>query len=169
MSILSSSNILKLEVIDINIPQSANVIIGRSHFIKSVEDIYEALVTSSTSIKFGLAFNEASGKRLIRYDGNDEELISFAIEAARTIGAGHVFVIYLRNAWPINVLNALKSVQEVVSLYVATSNPVQLIIAETNQGRTILGAVDGFTPLGVESEEDVKERKELLRKIGYKR
>jgi adenosine/AMP kinase len=169
VSILSSSNILKLEVIDINIPQSANVIIGRSHFIKSVEDIYEALVTSSTSIKFGLAFNEASGKRLIRYDGNDEELISFAIEAARTIGAGHVFVIYLRNAWPINVLNALKSVQEVVSLYVATSNPVQLIIAETNQGRTILGAVDGFTPLGVESEEDVKERKELLRKIGYKR
>ncbi|MGB9725454.1 MAG: adenosine-specific kinase [Fervidicoccaceae archaeon] len=166
---MSSSNILKLEVIDINIPQSANVIIGRSHFIKSVEDIYEALVTSSTSIKFGLAFNEASGKRLIRYDGNDEELISFAIEAARTIGAGHVFVIYLRNAWPINVLNALKSVQEVVSLYVATSNPVQLIIAETNQGRTILGAVDGFTPLGVESEEDVKERKELLRKIGYKR
>ncbi|MGC8996621.1 MAG: adenosine-specific kinase [Fervidicoccaceae archaeon] len=166
---MSSSNILKLEVIDINIPQSANVIIGRSHFIKSVEDIYEALVTSSTSIKFGLAFNEASGKRLIRYDGNDEELISFAVEAARTIGAGHVFVIYLRNAWPINVLNALKSVQEVVSLYVATSNPVQLIIAETNQGRTILGAVDGFTPLGVESEEDVKERKELLRKIGYKR
>lgn len=169
MIALGSSSQLKIEVVDIRIPQSANVIIGRSHFIKSVEDIYEALVTSSTAIKFGLAFNEASGKRLIRYDGNDEELISAAIEAAKAIGAGHVFVVYLRDAWPINVLNALKNIQEVVTLYVATSNPVQLIIAETNQGRAVLGAVDGFTPLGVESKEDVEERKNFLRKIGYKR
>ena len=159
----------KIDVVNIPVPEGTNVIVGATHFIKSVEDIYEALITSSTCIKFGLAFLEASGKRLIRYDGNDEELIKLAVEAAKRIGAGHTFVVYLRNAWPINVLNRLKQVQEVVTLYAATANPLQVIVAETDQGRGVLGVVDGFTPLGVESDEDRRERHEFLRKIGYKR
>ncbi len=160
---------LKIQVIDIPIPEGANVIIGRSHFIKTVEDIYEALVTSVPGIKFGLAFNEASGKRLIRWEANDEELKKYAIEAAQKIGAGHIFVLYIKNAWPINILNTLKHVQEIVNIYVATANPVQVIVAETKQGRAILGIVDGYTPVGVEGEEDKKERHEFLRKIGYKK
>ncbi len=160
---------LKIQVIDIPIPEGANVIIGRSHFIKTVEDIYEALVTSVPGIKFGLAFNEASGKRLIRWEANDEELKKYAIEAAQKIGAGHIFVLYIKNAWPINILNTMKHVQEIVNIYVATANPVQVIVAETKQGRAILGIVDGYTPVGVEGEEDKKERHEFLRKIGYKK
>ncbi len=160
---------LKLEVINVPIPKGANVIIGQSHFIKTVEDLYEALVTSVPGIKFGLAFNEASGKRLVRYDGNDEELVRYAIEAAKAIGAGHVFVLYIRDAWPINVLNTIKHVQEVVRIFVATANPVQVIVAETDQGRAVIGVVDGFTPLGIETEEDKRERHEFLRKIGYKK
>ncbi len=159
----------RIEVVDIPVPEGTNVIVGATHFIKSVEDIYEALITSSTCIKFGLAFLEASGKRLIRYDGNDDELVKLAIEAARRIGAGHTFIVYLRNAWPINVLNRLKQVQEVITLYAATANPLQVVVAETDQGRGVLGVVDGFTPLGVESEDDREERHEFLRKIGYKR
>ncbi len=159
----------RIEVVDIPVPEGTNIIVGATHFIKSVEDIYEALITSSTCIKFGLAFLEASGKRLIRYDGNDDELVKLAIEAAKRISAGHTFVISLRNAWPINILNRLKQVQEVITLYAATANPLQIIVAETDQGRGVLGVVDGFTPLGVESEEDRKERYEFLRKIGYKR
>jgi len=160
---------IRIQVVDIPIPEGANVIIGQSHFIKSVEDIYECLVNSVPNIKFGLAFVEASGKRLIRYEGNDEELIKAAIEAAKKIGAGHTFVIYLKNAWPINVLNALKHVPEVVRIFAATANPLQVIVAETNQGRAVLGVVDGFTPLGVEGDEDKRERHDFLRKIGYKR
>ena len=160
---------VKISVVTIPVPEGTNVIVGASHFIKTVEDIYEALVTSVPGIKFGIAFCEASGKRLIRYDGTDEELIKLAIEAAKKIAAGHTFVIYLRNAWPINILNALKNVQEVLTIYAATANPLQVIIAETSQGRGVLGVVDGWTPLGVEKEEDIKERKEFLRKIGYKR
>ena len=162
-------SMVKLSVVAIPIPEGANVIIGQSHFIKTVEDLYEALITSVPNIKFGLAFNEASGKRLVRYEGNDEELIRYAIEAAKAIGAGHIFVLYLRNAWPINVLNVIKHVQEVVRIFVATANPVQVIVAETDQGRAVLGVVDGYTPLGVESEEDKRERHEFLRKIGYKK
>lgn len=160
---------VKIFAIPIKIPEGANVIIGRSHFIKTVEDIYESLVTSVPGIKFGLAFNEASGKRLVRYEGNDEELVKAAIEAALSIGAGHTFVLFIRGAYPINILNQLKMVQEVVSLYVATGNPVQVIVAETDQGRAVIGVVDGYTPLGVEGEEDKKERREFLRKIGYKK
>ena len=163
------SSIKKFEVIDVPIPHGANVIIGQSHFIKTVEDIYEALVTAVPGIRFGLAFNEASGKRLVRYEGNDEELTKYAIDVALKIGAGHVFVLYIRNAWPINVLNALKNVQEVVRIYVASANPVQVIVVETNQGRGVIGVVDGFTPLGVESDLDKRERYEFLRKIGYKK
>jgi adenosine/AMP kinase len=160
---------VKIFAIPIKIPEGANVIIGRSHFIKTVEDIYESLVTSVPGIKFGLAFNEASGKRLVRYEGNDEELVKAAIEAALSIGAGHTFVLFIRGAYPINILNQLKMVQEVVSLYVATGNPVQVIVAETDQGRAVIGVVDGYSPLGVEGEEDKKERREFLRRIGYKK
>lgn len=156
-------------VVDVPLPKDSNVIIGRSHFIKTVEDIYEALVTSVPGIKFGLAFNEASGDRLVRWDGNDEELVKAAIDVAQKIGAGHIFVLFIRNAWPINILNTLKSVQEIVELYVATANPVQVIVAETSQGRAIVGIVDGYTPVGVEGGEDKKKRYEFLRKIGYKK
>jgi adenosine/AMP kinase len=160
---------VKIFKVPVKIPEGANVIIGRSHFIKTVEDIYEALVTSVPGIKFGLAFNEASGKRLVRYEGNDEELVKAAIDSALSIGAGHIFVLFIKNAYPINILNQLKHVQEIVSLYAATANPVEVIVAETDQGRAIIGVVDGFTPLGVESDEDKKERREFLRKIGYKK
>jgi adenosine/AMP kinase len=160
---------VKIFKVPVKIPEGANVIIGKSHFIKTVEDIYEALVTSVPGIKFGLAFNEASGKRLVRYEGNDEELVKAAIDSALSIGAGHIFVLFIKNAYPINILNQLKHVQEIVSLYAATANPVEVIVAETDQGRAIIGVVDGFTPLGVESDEDKKERREFLRKIGYKK
>ncbi|MEM4481439.1 MAG: adenosine-specific kinase [Desulfurococcaceae archaeon] len=155
--------------VPIKIPEGANVIIARSHFIKTVEDVYEVLVTSVPGIRFGLAFNEASGKRLVRHEGNDEELVKAAVESAMNIGAGHTFVLYIRNAYPINVLNQLKNTQEIVSLLVATANPVEVLVAETSQGRAVIGVVDGYTPLGVESEEDRRERKEFLRRIGYKK
>ncbi|MEM0001148.1 MAG: adenosine-specific kinase [Desulfurococcaceae archaeon] len=160
---------VKVLKVPVKIPEGANVIIGRSHFIKTVEDIYEVLVTSVPGIKFGLAFNEASGKRLVRYEGNDEELVKAAIETALNIGAGHTFVLFIRNAYPINILNQLKNVQELVSLYVVTGNPVEVIVAETSQGRAVMGAVDGYSPLGVETDEDKRERREFLRKIGYKK
>jgi len=162
-------SIKKMDVVDVPVPQGTNVILGHSHFIKTVEDLYEALITSSTSIRFGLAFNEASGDRLVRSDGNDEELIKLAEEVALKIGAGHTFVIYLKNAWPINVLNAIKNVQEVCRIYTATANPVQVIVAETDQGRAVLGVVDGFTTVGIETQDHKKHRHEFLRKIGYKR
>lgn len=160
---------ITFEIIDVPIPAGCNIIIGQSHFIKTVEDIYEALVTSVPNIKFGLAFNEASGKRLVRYDGNDEELVKLAIETAKRIGVGHLFVLYIKNAWPINVLNILKNVQEVVQIYAATANPLQVIVAITNQGRGVIGVVDGYPPLGVEEEKDKRDRYEFLRKIGYKK
>jgi len=160
---------LKFEVIDIPIPEGVNVILGHSHFIKTVEDLYEALITSTATIRFGIAFCEASGKRLVRSDGNDPELVKLAEDVALKIGAGHTFVIYIKNAWPINVLNALKNVQEVTTIYAATANPLQVIVAETSQGRSVIGVVDGFKPLGVEGEGDKLERKEFLRRIGYKR
>lgn len=160
---------LKLHEVKVNIPEGYNVIVGQSHFIKTVEDIYEALVTSCPSLKFGIAFCESSGKALIRYDGNDEEAVSLAVDAARAIGAGHSFVIYIKGGYPINVLNRIKEVQEVVALYAATANPLTLIVAENEQGRGILGVIDGVSPRGVEGEEDKRERHELLRKIGYKR
>lgn len=163
-----SSN-LKIEVVDIPVPEKTNVIIGQTHFIKSVEDIAEVVITSVPTAKFGLAFNEASGDRLIRYDGNDYELTQLAIDAAKRIAAGHVFVLYLRDAWPINILNQVKNIQEVTHVFCATSNPVQVIVAETNQGRGVLGVVDGFTVTGVEREDDKKRRVDFLRKIGYKR
>ncbi|WP_292319402.1 adenosine-specific kinase [Caldisphaera sp.] len=159
---------MEFQVLDIPVPEGTNVIIGRSHFIKTVEDLYETMVTSCPSAKFGIAFCEASGKRLIRYEGNDKDLTKQAIETCNIISSGHVFVIYLKDSWPINVLNAIKSVQEVTSIYVATSNPVKIAIADMGESRLVLGFSDGFKPLGVEKEEDKKERKELLRRFGYK-
>ncbi len=158
-----------IKVIDVPVPEGTNVIIGQAHFIKTVEDLYEALVTSAPTIRFGVAFAEATGKRLVRHEGNDEELRKLAAEVVLKIGVGHLFVAYIRNAWPINVLNAIKQVQEVVTVYAATGNPLQVIVAETKQGRALLGVVDGFPPVGIESDDDIAERREFLRRIGYKR
>jgi len=152
----------------LKIPEGANVILGQTHFIKTAEDLYEVLVSSVPGIKFGLAFCEASGPCLVRGEGNDEELKKLALKSAFEIGAGHSFIIYLKNAFPINVLKAVKECPEVCSIFCATANPVEVLIAETEQGNAILGVVDGFAPKGIESDKDVKERKEFLRKIGYK-
>ncbi len=160
---------MKTEIIQVEFPENSNVIIGKTHFIKSVEDIAEAVMSSVPNVKFGLAFCEASGPRLIRYDGNDEELKKFAIENAKKIGAGHTFILFIRDAYPINMLTALKNVPEVIEILCATANPTQVIVAETEQGRGILGIIDGGSPLGVESEEDIEKRRKFLRDIGYKR
>jgi len=162
-------NSVKILSIKVTLPERTNVIMGQTHFIKSVEDLYEAIITSASNAAFGLAFCEASGDRLVRFDGNDEELKQAAVKIALDVAAGHFFVVLLRNAWPINVLNALKLVPEVVNLYCATGNPVEVIVAETSQGRAVLGVVDGFKPVGVEDEEKREERINFLRKIGYKR
>ncbi|MCD6529689.1 adenosine-specific kinase [Candidatus Bathyarchaeota archaeon] len=160
---------MKIETVKIDFPEGCNVILGTAHFIKTVEDLYEALVTSVPGIKFGLGFCEASGKCLIRTEGTDEELKRIAAENALKLGAGHSFIIVLREAYPINVLNAIKMVSEVCTIYAATANPLEVVVAETDQGRGILGVIDGFKPKGIESEEDVSWRKNFLREIGYKR
>ena len=149
-------------------PEDVNVILGQTHFIKTAEDIYEALVNSVPTIKFGLAFCEASGPCLVRVEGNDEALKKTAAENALKISAGHSFIIIMRNAYPINVLRAVKNVPEVCSIFCATANEVEVIITETNLGRSIIGVVDGEKSKGIETKKDVKERKEFLRKIGYK-
>ncbi|MEM2311503.1 MAG: adenosine-specific kinase [Candidatus Methanomethylicia archaeon] len=160
---------IKLEIVNLNVPEGCNIILGQSHFIKTVEDLYEAMMNSTPNVKFGIAFCESSGPRLIRHDGNDEELRKIAIENALKLSAGHCFIIVMRNAYPINVLDRVKAVPEVVNIYCATANPVQVIIGETDQGRAILGIVDGGKSLGVEDEEGIEERKRFLRSIGYKR
>lgn len=160
---------IRMKIVTVDIAEGLNVVFGMSHFIKTVEDLYEVLATSSMSLKFGIAFCEASQKRLVRTDGNDSELIDLATKAARDVGCGHSFFIYLRDGFPINVLNQIKMVPEVVRIFCATANPLQVIVAETNQGRGVLGVVDGQAPAGVEGDEDEKERIEFLRKIGYKR
>ncbi|MEM5815002.1 MAG: adenosine-specific kinase [Candidatus Aenigmatarchaeota archaeon] len=159
---------MEIKVVSVKTPEGANIVLGRSHFIKTVEDVHELLVNCVPNIKFGVAFNEASGKCLIRHSGNDEELEKEAIKVAQEIGAGHIFVIFIRNAYPINILPRLKDVPEIVEILAATANPLQIIVIETEQGRGILGVIDGFSPKGIENQEDVKERKEFLRKIGYK-
>jgi adenosine/AMP kinase len=159
---------MELKAIRLNIPQGCNIILGQTHFIKTVEDLYEILVGSVPNAQFGIAFNEASGPCLIRKEGNDPEMVNAAVENIREVGAGHTFVIVLRNVFPINVLNAVKACPEVCSIYCATANPVEVIVAETEQGRAILGVVDGVSPKGVEGDQDVKARKELIRKFGYK-
>ena len=159
---------MELKIVEMTIPEESNIILGQSHFIKTVEDVYEALASSATGIKFGIAFCEASGDCLVRFDGNDEELKKVAAENAMKLGCGHSFNIVLKGAYPINVLNQLKSVPEVCSIIAATANPLQVVVAETDQGRGIMGVVDGFKPKGLEDEEGVKWRKDFLRMIGYK-
>ncbi|HHV79911.1 MAG TPA: hypothetical protein GXX40_09950 [Firmicutes bacterium] len=159
---------MTMSVVHIENPNELNFILGQSHFIKTVEDLHEALAGSSPSLKFGLAFCEASGPCLIRKSGNDNELIELAVANAMKIGAGHSFIVFLKNGYPVNVLNAIKAVPEVCRIYCATANPVQVIVAQTELGRAILGVVDGMAPKGIETEEDVKTRKQLLRTIGYK-
>lgn len=160
---------MELKLIPLAIPDGANLILGQAHFIKTVEDIYEAVVNTNAAIRFGVAFNEASGPCLIRHDGNDEALRAAAIEAASTIGAGHIFVLYLREGFPINLTGRLRDVPEVVRLFCATANPVEVVVAESAQGRGILGVIDGASPKGVEDEAGIEARKSFLRKIGYKR
>ena len=159
---------MNLSSVAIEKPDDLNVVIGQAHFIKTVEDLYEALVGSSPHLRFGVAFCEASGPRLVRRSGNDADLIELATRNAQLIGAGHCFVVLLREGYPVNVLNALKAVPEVCTIYCATANPLELVIAESDLGRAVVGVVDGSPPLGVESEDDVAERMALLRTIGYK-
>lgn len=159
---------MELKVIQIEKPDDVNVILGMSHFIKTAEDFHEALVETVPGIKFGLAFCEASTKRLIRIEGTDDALKELAAKNATQIGAGHSFVLMLGNAFPVNVLRKLNAVSETVGFFCATANPVQVIVAETEQGRGILGVIDGHSPLGVENKADLRERQSFLRKIGYK-
>jgi hypothetical protein len=159
---------LELKVIKIKKPDDVNVILGQSHFIKTVEDLYEALINNVPGIKFGLSFVESSGACKIRSEGNDPDLKKLAQENALEIGAGHSFLILLKNAYPINVLNAIKAIPEVCTIYCASANAIEVLIAETDNGRGILGVVDGLKPKGIESNEDIAWRKEFLRKIGYK-
>lgn len=159
---------MEVKVVEVDVPKECNIILGQAHFIKSVEDLYEALAESTPGIRFGIAFCESSGPCLVRKEGNDEELKNLAAGNALKIGAGHIFIVYLKNAFPINALNRVKQVSEVCRIFCATANPVQVIIAETNQGRGILGVVDGFRLKGIEKEEDIKKRKAFLRGIGYK-
>ncbi|MFX1250693.1 MAG: adenosine-specific kinase [Promethearchaeota archaeon] len=159
---------MEFKIEDIAIPEGCNIILGQSHFIKTVEDLHETLVESSPSIKFGLAFCEASGPCLVRHSGNDEELRKIATDTALKIGAGHSFVIFLKDSYPVNVLRRVKTVSEVCHIFAATANPLKVIICETAKGRGILGVIDGSSPKGVETEEDIQKRREFLRKIGYK-
>ena len=163
---------MEIKEVEIKKPDDMNFILGQTHFIKSVEDLYEAMVNVPNA-KFGIAFCEASGSCLIRAEGNDEELKKLAIDNAMAIGAGHSFIIFMKNCYPINVLNAIKNVPEVCRIYCATANPTKVLVYESNmgseKGRAILGVIDGYMPKGIEGEEDIKKRKEFLRAIGYKR
>jgi adenosine/AMP kinase len=160
---------MQLKTVRLNIPENGNIIVGQSHFIKTVEDIYEAMVNTSPHLQFGIAFNEASGDCLTRFDGNDESLKQNALENATAIGAGHAFVVAMRNGFPINVLGRIQAVPEVVAIFCASANPVEVIVAETEQGRGILGVIDGSSPKGVEDAQHAKARVELLQRFGYKR
>lgn len=160
---------MELKIVRLNIPENGNIIVGQSHFIKTVEDVYETIVNTSAQLQFGIAFNEASGECLTRVDGNDEALKKNAIENATALAAGHVFVVSLRNGFPINILGRIQAVPEVVNIYCATANPVEVIVAETGQGRGVLGIIDGSSPRGVETEAHASARIELLQKFGYKR
>ena len=159
---------MQLVVVPIEKPEDLNVIVGQAHFVKTVEDLHETLVGSSPHLRFGLAFCEASGKCLVRRSGNDAELEDLAVRNALALGAGHCFVVFVREGYPVNVLNQLKQVPEVCNLYCATANRVEVVLAETELGRGVLGVIDGSGPLGVETEADVSDRKSLLRAIGYK-
>lgn len=161
---------LKLVLETMEIPEECNIIVGQSHFIKTVEDLFEALVTSSPSLSFGIAFCEASVAKLVRKDGNDPELVECAVKNALKIGAGHCFVVVIRNGYPINVLGRIKAAQEICGVFAATANPLQIVVAQSDQGRGIIGVIDGGSPVGVEDASGEEWRKNLLREvIGYKR
>ena len=159
---------MEIKTVALEIPEGANIIIGQTHFIKTAEDLYEVMVNAVPGIKFGVAFCEASGPCLVRAEGNDSALKEIAIRNAANIAAGHTFVVLIKEAFPVNVLNSIKTCPEVCSVFCATANPVQVIVAETEQGIGIMGVIDGYRPKGVESEKDVQNRKQFLRKIGYK-
>ena len=159
---------IEFKTVKIDPPKDCNLILGMAHFIKTVEDLYEALVNAVPNIKFGIGFCESSGPCLVRHEGNDGELRRLAAEKACEIACGHSFVIYLKNAYPLNVLDKVKKVPEVCTIFAATANPLEIIIAETTQGRGIIGVVDGSKSIGIETDENIKERREFLRKIGYK-
>ncbi len=159
---------MEIKMVEIDNPKGLNFILGQSHFIKTVEDVYEALVNTVPGIKFGFAFCESSDKRLVRFTGTDNDLIELAKRNALLVGAGHSFILFLQDAYPINILKTLRTVPEIVGFYCATANPVKVAVAEEGDGRGILGVLDGMKPLGVEGDEDIRERKEFLRKIGYK-
>ena len=159
---------MELAVIAIEKPESTNFILGQSHFIKTVEDIYEAVVQTNPQIKFGLGFCESSGPALVRWVGNDASLIELAKKNAMALSCGHCFILFLENGFPVSVLNAIKNLPEVCHIYCATANPAEVVIAETSQGRGILGVIDGVKSKGVETEKDIAQRKEFLRTIGYK-
>jgi adenosine/AMP kinase len=159
---------MDLKTVKIEPPKDCNVIVGMAHFIKTAEDLYEALVNAVPDIKFGIGFCESSGPCLVRHEGNDQQLRKLASEKALEISCGHTFTIFIRNAYPINVLDKIKNVPEVCTVFAATANPVEIIIAETTQGRGIIGVIDGLRTKGIETEEDIKTRREFLRKIGYK-
>ena len=159
---------MELHLVAIDKPDDLNVILGQAHFVKTVEDLHETLVGTSPHLRFGLAFCEASGKRLVRRSGNDDELVELATRNALAVGAGHLFVVVLREGYPVNVLNQLKNVPEVCGIYCATANPVEVVIAQSPQGRGVLGVIDGASPKGVETPEDAKHRHDFVRKIGYK-
>ena len=160
---------MEIKAIRLAIPDGANIIVGQSHFIKTVEDVYEVIVNTVPQMKFGVAFNEASGPCLTRADGNDEELKANAISNATAVAAGHTFYISMREGYPINILTRLRSIPEIAEIFCATANPVEVIVAQTEQGRGVLGVVDGSSPQGVESPADAEARHQFLRKIGYKR
>lgn len=159
---------MELKTVRMEIPAEANLILGQTHFIKTVEDLYEVMANTVPGIRFAVAFNEASEPCLVRVEANDDELRKAAVENAQAIGAGHVFVVLLRQGYPVNVLGRIKECFEVCSIYCASANPVEVIVAQSEQGRGVLGVIDGYSPKGVEGPEDVKHRKEFLRKIGYK-
>jgi uncharacterized protein len=160
---------MELKTVPLEIPEGGNLILGQTHFIKTVEDVYEAIVNTVPGMRFGIAFNEASGPCLTRVDGNDEALQAVAVRNASALAAGHVFVVALRDGFPINVLGRIKDTPEVCSIFCATANPAQAVVAESEQGRGVLGVIDGFPPKGVETAEDAAQRRGFLRMIGYKR
>lgn len=159
---------LEFKTVKVDVPKDCNVIFGMAHFIKTVEDLYEALVNSVPGITFGLGFCEASGPCLVRHEGNDDELRRLAADKAFEIACGHSFIIYLKNAFPLNVLGKIKDAPEVCTIYAATANPLEIIVVETEQGRGVMGVVDGYKSKGIESQSDIIDRQKFLRKIGYK-
>lgn len=160
---------LRMRTVRVSIPEETNVIFGQSHFIKTVEDMYETLISSSPTLGFGIAFCEASGKRLVRSDGNNQKLIELAEQAAFDVACGHTFFVYLENGFPINVLSRIKGVDEVCRIFCATANPLQVVVGESDQGRGVLGVIDGEPPVGIETDKDRQDRQAFLRTIGYKR